>query len=213
MKALIAALLATTALAKADIVSTNGLTIVSPPPLVTGDFIINSGLPPQLIFPEQQDFTLLNPLVTDTGIISAGTIVNSFFFALNAPLPGFNNVSTSVTFDAAVLGLIYLDGPNPYGPNPSPFNPNFANSNFLGAIGTIYALGGPNCGPFCGFEPPPAFDLDTASFVGNTAFFNNYYSEPGDFARIITQPANSVSVPGPTAGSIVPLLKLLGLMK
>jgi hypothetical protein len=193
----------TTRTASADIVSTVGLTQVDPPALVTGDFIVNSNgaLPAQLIFNEQQGVTLLNPLVTDTGTIAAGTLVNSYFFALNAPIPGAI-VNTSVTFDSPVLGLIYLDGANPYGPNPSPFNPNFANSDFLGAIGTTYALGGPNCGPFCGFEPPPAFDADVASFQGDTAFFTNYYSTPGDFARIIT--ADPVAVPGPIVGVGLP---------
>jgi hypothetical protein len=189
--------------ASADIVSTMGLTQVAAPSLVTGDFIISSGLPPQLIFNEQQGVTLANPLVTDTGIIPAGTMVNSYFFAENAPSPGFAGIHTSVTFDGPVLGLIYLDGANPYDPNHSPFNPNFAGSQFLGAIGTSYQLGGfAICGAFCGFEPPPAFDLDAASFSGNTAFFTNYYSQPGDFARIIT--AQSVAVPGPILGAGLP---------
>jgi hypothetical protein len=193
----------TTRTASADIVSTVGLTQVAAPALVTGDFIITDHLPSQIIFNEQQGVVLLNPLVTDTGTIAAGTIVNSYFFAENAPSPGFSGVNTSVTFDSAVLGLIYLDGSNPYGPNPSPFNPNFANSDFLGPIGTTYALGGfAICGAFCGFEPPPNFDLDTASFNGNTAFFTNYYSQPGDFARIIT--ADPVAVPGPIAGAGLP---------
>jgi hypothetical protein len=195
--------------AAADIISTTGLTIVSPPLTVTGDFIINSGgtLPSQLIFAEQQGVTLLNPLVTDTGTIAAGTLVSSYFFAVNAAIPGAI-VDTSVTFSSPVLGLIYLDGSNPYGPNPSPFNPNFANSDFLGANGTTYALGGLNCGPFCGFEPPPAVDFDTASFQGNTAFFHNYYSTPGDFARIIVD--DPVAVPGPIAGAGLPGLLFAG---
>jgi hypothetical protein len=61
--------------AAAGIVSTTGLTVVTAPLTVTGDFIINSGgaLPPQLIFTEQQGVTLLNPLVTDTGTIAASS--------------------------------------------------------------------------------------------------------------------------------------------
>jgi hypothetical protein len=130
----------------ADIISTTGLTVVTAPSVVTGDFIINSGgaLPSQLIFPEKQDFTLLNPLVTDTGTIAAGTIINSYFFAVNSSVETF--VNTSVTFGDPVLGIIYQDGLDPYGPNPGPFNPNFALSNFLGAVGTTYSLGGANCG-------------------------------------------------------------------
>ena len=100
----------TTRTASADIVSTVGLTQVAPPALVTGDFIINSNgtLPAQLIFNEQQGVVLTAPLVTDTGTIAAGTVVNSYFFAENAPVPGFQGINTSVTFDSAVLGLIYL---------------------------------------------------------------------------------------------------------
>jgi hypothetical protein len=194
--------------ARADIISTIGLTQVAAPALVTGNFIItdnqNGGhLPAQLIFNERQGVTLLAPLVTDTGTIAAGTVVNSYFFAENTPVPGLSGVNTSVTFDFPVLGLIYLDGPNPYGPNASPFNPNFANSDFLGPVGTTYQLGGfAICGAFCGFEPPPNFDLDVASFSGNSAFFTNYYSTPGDFARIIT--LDPVAVPGPIVGAGLP---------
>src|SRR5215813_8336993 len=43
--------------------------------------------------------------------------------------------------------------------------------------------------------------MDTASFVGNTAFFHNNYSEPGDFARIITaDPPFQLPVPSPVLG-------------
>jgi hypothetical protein len=186
----------------ADIISTTGLTVVTAPSVVTGDFIINSGgaLPSQLIFPEKQDFTLLNPLVTDTGTIAAGTIINSYFFAVNSSVETF--VNTSVTFSDPVLGIIYKDGLDPYGPNPGPFNPNFALSNFLGAVGTTYSLDGPTCGTFCGFEVIPSPDMDTASFLGSTAFFHNDYSSPGDFARIIT--ADPAAVPGPIAGAGLP---------
>jgi hypothetical protein len=193
--------------AAADIISTVGLTAVTAPAVVTGDFIINSGgaLPPQLIFAEQRNFTLVNPLVMDTGTIPAGTIVDSYFFAVNSSI--LTVVDTSVTFNSPILGIVYQDGAAPYSSNPQPFNPNFANSNFLGAIGTTYSLGGANCGPFCGFEVVPSFDMDTASFAGNTAFFHNNYSTPGDFARIITaDPPHSV--PGPIAGAGVPGLIL-----
>ena len=43
-------------------------------------------LPPQIIFAEQQGVTLANPLVTDTGTIAAGTLVNSYFVALNSSI-------------------------------------------------------------------------------------------------------------------------------
>jgi hypothetical protein len=195
--------------ASADIISTTGLTVVSAPSVVTGSFIINSGgaLPSQLIFAEKQSFTLLNPLVTDTGTIAAGTIVDSYFFAVNSNIEYV--VNTSVTFSTPVLGIIYKDGLDPYDLNPGPFNPNFALSNFLGAVGTTYSLDGPSCGTFCGFEVIPSPDMDTASFVGNTAFFHNDYSIPGDFARIITTDPPA-PVPGPIVGAGLPGLMLAG---
>jgi len=191
--------------AAADIISTVGLTQITAPALVTGDFLVNEGLPSQVIFPEKQGFTLVAPLVMDTGTVAAGTTVDSYYFALNRGT-GPLTVDTSVTFSGPVLGITYLDGANPYGPNPSPFNPNFALSDFLGSVGTTYALLAPgsSCGSFCGFEPAPNVDMDTAGFVGNTAFFHNNYGSPGDFARIVT----ADPVPGPIAGAGLPGLIL-----
>jgi hypothetical protein len=179
--------------AAADIISTTGLTIVSAPSVVTADFIIDGGLPSQLIFAEQRGVILANPLSIDAGTIPAGETVDSYFFAVNASNIAFAN--TSVTFDSPILGIIYQDG------SLLQLNPNFANSNFLGAVGTTYTLSG--C-IYCGFEATP--DMDTASFIGNTAFFHNDYSRPGDFARIIT--VDPHPVPGPIAGAGLPGLIL-----
>jgi hypothetical protein len=202
----ICAAAAATRTASADIISTTGLTVVTAPSFVGGSFIINNGsLPSQIIFPEKHGFTLVNPLVTDTGTIAAGTLVDSYFFALNSSNEYF--VNTSVTFNGAVLGIIYKDGPDPYGQNPGPFNPLFDASNFLGAIGTTYNFNTAACGTFCGFEVVPAPDSDSASYNGNTAFFHNDYSIPGDFARIITADPPA-PVPGPIAGAGLPGLIL-----
>jgi hypothetical protein len=192
--------------AHADIVSTVGLTQITAPTLVTGSFLINDGLPSQIIFPEQQNITLAAPLVTDTGVIPAGTVVDSYFFALNSAIEYV--VNTSVTFSTNVLGAIYKDPTNPYG-NPSlPFYPLFTASNFLGTTGTTYTLEGAiACGPFCAFETITAPDMDTLTVAGNTVFFHNDYSVPGDFARIIVQSA--APVPGPIVGTGLP--GLLGL--
>jgi hypothetical protein len=197
---------AATRTATADIISTTGLTQITAPSLVTGDFLANSALH-QVIFPERQGVTLLAPLVTDTGTIAAGTAVDSYFVAVNVLQANPVIVNTSVTFDVPVLGIIYKDPADPYG-NPSlPFYPLFTASDFLGAPGTSYQLEGAKaCGPFCAFELTG--DLDTASFLGKTALFHNNYSTPGDFARIIT--ADPAPVPGPVAGAGLPGLFLAG---
>jgi hypothetical protein len=194
---------AATRTASADIITTSGLSQVTAPTLVTGDFLANS-VTHQIIFAEQKGVTLLAPLVTDTGTIAAGTVVDSYFFAVNVLQANPVIVNTSVTFDVPVLGIIYKDGLDPYGPNPGPWNPNFLASDLLGAIGTTYQLGPQYsaCGNFCGFEVVPSFDKDSASFLGNTASFYNNYSTPGDFARIIT--ADPAPAPGPIAGAGLP---------
>ena len=185
--------------AAADIISTVGLTVVTAPSLVTADFIVNSGgsLPQQLIFAEQQNVMLVNPLIMDTGVIPAGTLVSSYFFAVNDNIGAI--VDTSATFSTPVLGITYQDSDHLF-----LLNPNFNLGNFLGVPGTTYSF--TNCAS-CGFEVAPHPNLDTASFAGNSAFFHTSYSNPGDFARIITAAAH---VPGPIVGAGLPGLILAG---
>jgi hypothetical protein len=187
----------TTRTASADIVSTMGLVQVAAPSLVGQSFIINNGtLPHQLIFAERQNFLLTAPLVTDTGTIAAGTLVNSYFFAVNTFAEAETVVNTSVTFNTAVLGMIFQESATTGVPSA-----NFAASDFLGAIGTTYNEG--LC-QYCAFENAnqTQANADAAIFNANVASFHNDYSVPGDFARIIT--ADPVAVPGPIAGAGLP---------
>jgi len=168
--------------AAADVLSTTSsgapLVIATPPTgtTITSNFLLGLNLGPEIIFDEQQGITLASALVTDTGTIAAGTTVDSHFLALNSAAGAV--VDTSATFDGTVLGIIYEDG-----------SANYAASDFLGLPSLIYAE---SCGN-CGFEAG-----DTASFSGDTAFFHTDYSEPGDFARIITL-ATPAGVPEPAS--------------
>jgi hypothetical protein len=187
--------------ARADIISTVGLVQEPAPTTVGANFVINAGLPPQIIFNEQQGVVLVAPLVTDTGVIAAGTVVNSYFFAVNA-INEFT-ANTSVTFSGDVLGIIFQEDIN------GVLSPNFASSDFLGPTGTTY---NESLCLHCAFETVgqaqnPAF-ADAATFSGNVASFNNFYSVPGDFARIIVD--DPVAVPGPIAGAGLPGLLFAG---
>lgn len=171
-----AALLSLAAPATAHVVSTVGLTIVTAPTTTVGsNFLINAGLPPQLIFDERQGVILGADLNTDTGVITKGTKVDSQFFALNSRQDAV--VDTSATFDGLVLGIVYWSGSGNYSP-----------SDFLGAPGASYNEAG--CGN-CGFESGP----DSLSIAGNKVTFHNDYDEPGDFARVITAAASGTPEP------------------
>jgi hypothetical protein len=178
---------ATTALvcssARADIINlTSDVAITqttpSPGSTVGSNFLITLGLTPGIAFAEQQNVVLVSALSTDTGTIPAGTLVSSYFLAFNDPVGGTQ--STTVTFSNSVLGIVFEDGSS-----------NWAASDFLG-LSTLTYQESPTFCPACGFETG-----ETATFTGNQAFLNSGFSEPGDFARVIT--AGNTVVPEPSS--------------
>jgi PEP-CTERM motif len=150
----------------AAIIGTSGLTIISPPKKVNMNFVINQQLPHELVFDEQQNFTLSSAVNVDVGAgpIAAGTVVDSYFVAFDATR---TRVTASLTFSTAVLGIeIHIA--------------SLGLTDFLGATGTVYSEA--SCGT-CGFE-----SNDTAVIAGDTVSvdFSSITSTPGDYARIIT---------------------------
>jgi hypothetical protein len=163
---------------------------------VTANFLITIGETPALAFDEQQNVTLAAPLVTDTGTIPAGTVVDSQYVAFNNLT--VLNQTTTVTLDGMVLGLAYVDV--------GAGVPSLGASDFLGLPSLTY---NDNCDE-CGYELDQG---DTASFSGNQVFLSSSFSEPGDFARIISAVPAAPAVPEPTSLALVAsaLFTMIGL--
>ena len=168
--------------AQATIITTSGITVISSPSAVFGNFLVAGGLPNEAAFYEQQNVTLTNYLsVANHSSIAPGTVVDSYFVAFNAV--GNVTDSTSITFSNQILGLEIVSG-------------GLGASDFLGAAGTAYLEG--SCQP-CGFEP-----ADIPTVIGNTLIVDNSFGNPGDFVRVITAAANPefrtpVPIPEPSA--------------
>lgn len=204
MKKLFAAFLLSVAAlpAQADIITLSGLQPIAAPSVVGFNFLVGTPYN-QVIFAERQGVTLLAPLVTDSGIIPAGSVVDSWFTATNDGLtPVVIAADLGATFNGSILGIVYQSDAL-FRPSP-----NYLTTNFLGAPGTTYNLG-PDCWT-CGYETfqiltdqfGSGLGFDSASFSGNTFSGHSIYGQPGDYARIIVQ--NVAAVPGPIAGAGVP---------
>jgi hypothetical protein len=205
---LTASLLLSASPSKADIVSLAGLQNITAPSTVGYNFLIGTPYK-QVIFAEQQGYTLTSALATDTSVIPVGSVVDSWFVATNSDASTMTVADISATFTGAVLGLVYQSNAL-FEPSP-----NYALSNFLGASGTTYNLG-PDCYT-CGWETfqqntnqfIEGLGFDYASYQGST--FNGYsvYGQAGEYTRIITEHVSPA--PGPLAGAGLPgLVVLLG---
>jgi PEP-CTERM motif len=169
-------------------------TTPAPGSTVGANFLITLGLTPGLAFDEQQNVVLGSSLATDTGTIAAGTLVSSYFVAFNVLNAALESQSTTITFSTPALGIVFLDGSTAW-----------AASDFLG-LPTLNYQEDPGVCPMCGYEAG-----DTATFSGDQAFLNSGFSEPGDFARIITAGSTTVPEPGSLTllclGLAMPLLR------
>jgi len=176
--------------AQATIIATSGITVISSPSAVFGNFLVADGLPNEAAFYEQQNVTLTNYLpVTNHPSIAPGTVVDSYFLAFNAV--GNVTDSTSITFSSQILGFEIVSA-------------GLNGSDFLGAVGTTYLEG--SCKP-CGFEP-----ADLPTVIGNTLIVNNSFGNPGDFVRVITAANPELSTPAPIPEPATLLLLAAGVI-
>ena len=158
--------------AHATLISGN---IISAPGSVFDDAALTNS---PAAFDEIQEFTLLEDLLVDGGVISAGTVIDSHMIFLNPP-PGntINFNEASWRFDGQILGVM------------SDVNGELiGNSNgFLGALDTLYPPSFDNQGMEIG-EPLFPLGIEGYSIVGDffSANFRVSGTDPGDWLRVIT---------------------------
>lgn len=148
--------------------------------VVTTNFLVNNNLAPAIAFNEQQGVTLSTGLFTDTGVIAAGTVVNSQYIAFNARQTHLG--VTVIKVEGPVLGLEF-----------SGFG--LGKSDFLG-LSTLAYLD--NCSG-CGLEA----GQDHISFSGDSVLIHNVFGSTGDFVRIISLGASSGTIPEPNVLAVI----------
>jgi hypothetical protein len=165
--------------ANADIISVTSsvpVTISAPAAgtTITRNFLNDNNLGIAIAFNEQQNVLLGAALTTDTGNISAGTMVSSQYIAFNSLT--LTSQTTTLTFDGLVLGIEFT-------------RTGLNQSDFLG-LGTLDYQ---DACLFCGLETSRN---DSISFSGNQVFIDGRYAMPGDFIRVITASAQEIAEPG-----------------
>ncbi len=178
--AAVAALLLGGTTASAATVSSTGdfLEIAAPASVTNAAPSSNSNI---FYFNEVQNYTLSSALTTDTGVLAAGTRVDSHLFFHNRVGGGVNTLSGTLTFATAILGTM------------SDINGGLLDaSDFLGAVGTTYQSGFANRG---------LESNDSLSFIGDTVTASLVVSQPGDWVRVVTVAA----IPVPASILLLPL--------
>jgi hypothetical protein len=153
----------------------------------------------EVIFDEQQNVTLSQPLLTDlaglsgpskvgTGpTIAAGVAVDSVLIYFNAKKDG-DHEATTVVFDRPILGVEYAQ-------NTKQVSPGLTDSDFLGLSGHTYDL---DCA-YCGYEHGQG---DTVAFSDDTLTLSSLFDKPGDYLRVILAAS---AVPEPAAWTLMTL--------
>ncbi len=180
------ALLVALASTAAAVVVSGGTIIPAPASVVNSSASGGASNFQQEVFNERQGVVLPAPLAVDSGVIPAGTVVDSHMIFLNlpdgAPAPVFD-VGRVWTFANPIIGVM------------SDRNGTLevASSPVLGAPGTVY--------PAAPFGARGLEGADSYSVSGSTITVTMGVSQPGDWIRVVTASCQKAGV---LAGSGVP---------
>ena len=171
-------LLALAGVAAAAVIS-GGTIIPAPASVVNSTGAGGAGNLQQEAFNERQGVTLPVAVATDSGIIPAGTVVDSHMIFLNKP-DGVGGIIADVgriwTFDNAIIGVM----------SNSNGSLEVASSPILGAPGTIY--------PGAPFGARGMEGGDSYTVSGNSIKVTMRVAQPGDWIRVVTRSCQKGSV-------------------
>lgn len=159
--------------------------IIAAPTDALDDLVTNTG---QQGFDEAQDVTTAFAYTMDSGVLAAGSFVDSHMIFLNSDGPvGLTHNSVRWVFAGTILGVM----------SDSTGNLEVASTGELGAAGTNYTVG-PGAPPFPARGMEGADSYSVSGIFSNVLTVNMFVSEPGDWIRVIT-----TGEPVPEPSSIV----------
>lgn len=149
--------------------------IIAPPSDVLDNVVFNTGMQG---FDEAQGVLTTVAHAHDSGVIPAGTLVNSHMIFLNSPDEVLNHERVIWTFANPILGVMSdIDGTLE------------ANSSFeLGNPATNYTVTFTGSGPAAPFYARGMEGLDTCVISGNQITLGMHVGQPGDWIRVVTVP-------------------------